>query len=551
MQPSPPKTERPPSSQLRKVVFGRSRKKTMSDFGKYSLVIVVAGLFAAEGSKAGDGKSLITSWNVCSKQFIDAPVFKLLPIPEANCYRAEVAQGETKWAVTSKQPILDLGGIWKKVDVKKFQLKLQWLKQKGGQVVHEEISVRVKAPDFAGLQEPAANWAAAADKNIAYLINAADHAESPYREPNVPVWIWAATPGYHLGYPCITINPLTWAFLAHIENKGTYSEDALRLARAGADWGLKNRKPNSGALPLFPYSTITMGKFGGALEGNAVNLLRASWLATSYVDLYEVTRYQPYLDYAGHIADTTVKFQNPDGGFPYRVDANTGAAVELYNPNAMEFVDLVAKLEPHGFNATRAMAAQRAVDWMLNCVCGTMNWKASFEDVGPSQFYSNLSQMGAQPLIRYLCRHKDQDPSYLPTARKLNRWVEDQFVTFGIENAASPVRDKGPLVFEQFDCWWPMEGHTANWILTLIELNKATGDKQYLDKAKAAANAICRDQYPDGQFSTWGRDFETGKTVVETMATDNPSGYHNWYNANAQAARALYKLTLYINARSK
>ena len=70
----------------------------MSDLVRYSLVIAVAGLFAAEGSQASDGKSLITSWNVCSKQFIDAPGFKLLPIPEANCYRAEVAQGETKWA---------------------------------------------------------------------------------------------------------------------------------------------------------------------------------------------------------------------------------------------------------------------------------------------------------------------------------------------------------------------------------------------------------------------------------------------------------------------
>jgi hypothetical protein len=151
--------------------------------------------------------------------------------------------------------------------------------------------------------------------------------------------------------------------------------------------------------------------------------------------------------------------------------------------------------------------------------------------------------MGDQSLIRYLCGHKEQDPSYLPTARKLNRWVEDQFVTFGVENESLPVRDKGPLVFEQYLCWWPMEGHTANWILTLIELHKATGDKQYLDKAMASANAICHDQFPDGQFSTFGRDFETGKTVV------GPAGYHNWYNANASADWALYKLTLYTNSK--
>ena len=509
--------------------------------------------FVAASCLADDGKSLITSWNVCSKQFIDAPVFKLLPMPDANFYRAEVTQDGKTWAISSERPSLNLSGIWKKVKVKKFQLKLQWLRQEGGQVIREESSQRVKAPDFKGFKGKPANWAAAADRNIAYLIDAADHAQAPYREPNVPVWIWSATPGYDLGYPCMAIPPFTWAFLAHIENKGPYSDDALRLAQAGADWGLKNRRPNSGALPLFPYSTITMGKFGGHLGVNVVNLLRASWLAVSYVDLYKVTSYQPYLDYARHIADTTVKFQYPDGSFPYRIDPNTGVPAEFYNSNAMEFVELVEKLEPYGFDARRAMAAQRAVDWLLNYVCGTMNWKASFEDIAQTQCYHNLSQMGAQRLIHYLCRHKNWNPSYLPTARKLNRWVEDQFVSFGVENEALPVRDKGPLVFEQFECWWPMEGHTAIWIMTLIELHKATGDKQYLDKAMAAANAICYDQYPDGQFSTFGRDFETGKTGVENIPANPPgfAGYHNWYNANAGADWALYKLTLYTNSYQK
>ena len=147
-----------------------------------------------------------------------------------------------------------------------------------------------------------------------------------------------------------------------------------------------------------------------------------------------------------------------------------------------------------------------------------------------------ISQMPAQQLIRYLCRHKDENPAYLPEAIQLNRWVEDQFVTFGTDNAASPVRVKGPLVFEQFICWWPMDGHAANWILSLIELHQATGKRVYLDKARAAANAICAEQYEDGQFSTWGRDFETG---------ESPAGHDNWYNAQAFSDWALYTLVQY------
>jgi hypothetical protein len=149
--------------------------------------------------------------------------------------------------------------------------------------------------------------------------------------------------------------------------------------------------------------------------------------------------------------------------------------------------------------------------------------------------------MPVLPLIRYLCRHKDEAPEYLPKAIELNRWVEDQFIAFGPDDEASPVRVKGPQVFEQFVCWRPMEGHTANWILALIELHKATHKPIYLDKAQAAANAICAEQYPDGQFSTWGRDYQTGKSMDGEL--DPPR--HNWFNGNAFADWALYKLTLY------
>jgi hypothetical protein len=319
------------------------------------------------------------------------------------------------------------------------------------------------------------------------------------------------------------------------------------LARVGADWALQHRQPNAGALPLFPYSTISMGKFGGSVEGDSVNLLRASWFAISLVDLYQATRHEPYLDYARHIVDITVKFQSGDGSFPYRVNPQTGAVIEQYNCSAMEFIELVEKLEAFGHDDRRALAAQRALDWMLACVCTTHNWKAAYEDVGETHLYSNLSQMAVLPLIRYLCRHKDQDPAYLPTAIRLNRWVEDQFVTFGPDNEASPVRVKGPLVFEQFICWWPMEGHTANWILALIELHKATAKRIFLDKARAAANAICQEQYEDGQFSTWGRDCKTGESPVEK---DYPPS-KNWYNANAFADWALYKLTIYTRTLRK
>lgn len=505
----------------------------------FLFVMFCALLNAAAPIQAAADKSpetFIVGANAFSRQFIDAPEFSLLPVPGTAKYQAVIRQNDEERTVSAGQPLLTLNRPWKRINVGKFSLCLRWVDARGI-VLREETSERVKAPDFHGFSEPESDWSAHADRNIAYLVHESyNNITAPYREPGVPVWIWAATPRHEASYPCITINNMIWAFLAHVKNGGPQSGEALELARVSADWALAHRHPDAGALPLFPYSTITRGSFGGSVEGESVNLLRASWFAISLVDLYAVTRHEPYLEYARHIADITVKFQNADGSFPYRVNPETGAVTEQYNCSVMEFVELTEKLAAYGYEEKRALAARRALEWVLAYVCATHNWKAAYEDVGETRFYTNLSQMPAQPLIRYLCRHKDENPTYLPEAIRLNRWVEDQFVTFGPDNAASPVRAKGPLVFEQFLCWWPMDGHTANWILSLIELHRATGKRAYLDKARAAANAICAAQYEDGQFSTWGRDYQTG---------ESPANSDNWYNAGTFSDWALYTLAQY------
>jgi hypothetical protein len=115
--------------------------------------------------------------------------------------------------------------------------------------------------------------------------------------------------------------------------------------------------------------------------------------------------------------------------------------------------------------------------------------------------------------------------------------------TVGVQKVYGPV--KPPMVFEQFSWWHPFEGHTADWITALIELHRATGEREYLDKAQAAANAICAQQFSNGAFSTWGfRHYEKGKLVP-----DEDPGF-NWYNCNARADRGLYELDAYVRSIS-
>ncbi len=491
----------------------------------------------------------ITSWNAFSKQFIDPPTFTLLPLPGAVEYRAVVKQGGTTVEVHSSNPVLDLSGIWPRLEAKRFEVTFEWLGE-SGKPVETVTSSRVKAPDWQGIKEPPADWASSADRNISFLIDAAENAPTTYREPGVPIWFWLChgpgedgkPPRRAVAFPCLHMPLYIGAFLAHAEANRPNAKDARRIAELCAAWLLKNRRPENGALPLFPFTAIAEGKFiDSSAETDSVNLLRASHLGCGLVRLYESTRDERLLNYACHIADTTMRFQKADGSFPYRVKPLTGEVADEYTCHSIEFVMLVDAISPYRFDEARARAAKRALDWLLAYPFRTHHWQAGFEDVRKTEPYKNLENWSPLYLIRHLCRHKDDDPSYLPAARKLNRWGEDQFVAFGPDEAIE-VNCPTPLVMEQYVCYWPMEVHTGNWILALMELHRATGEKVYLEKAMAAANAIVRSQYENGEFSTWGVDIKTGKP---------PLFKANWYGCNALATDALYKLDAYVNSLEK
>ncbi|MEP6662589.1 MAG: hypothetical protein ABJC04_02895 [Verrucomicrobiota bacterium] len=519
------------------------------------LLIVALPCFFADWANAQspNDPGKIISWNAHSKQFIDAPAFRLLPIPGTVVYRAVVIQNDRTWKVESTNPEVSLTRIWPKLATKKFSITFEWSDDRKKIIATEPPTVRVKAPAWNGFKEAPADWRAAAHRGIEFFVEAAANGKAPYREPGVPVWIWSATtptkdsPGLNLGYPCITVPNIVWGMMACVRAGDPLGKEAWRLARETADWSLQNRHADEGKLPLFPYSTISAGKFEGGVEGQSVNLLRASWYAYGLLDLHEPNQRpdQRYIDYARHIAVTTAKFQALDGSFPYRVNPVTGAVIESYTPAAIEFVLLVDALKPYGVSNELLLAEQRALSWMLSYVTATHHWQAIYEDVAQHQPYANLSQFEAQMLIHYLCQHRSENPAYLPVAESLNRWIEDQFVLFDPASEAFLRPVKAPLVFEQFVWWFPMEGHTAFWINSLLDLHRATGKRVYLDKAKAAGNAICAQQFRNGSFSTESiHRFVEGKVSVE-----NDGG--GWYNANIMAIEALYKLDAYCHAKSK
>jgi hypothetical protein len=489
-----------------------------------------------------DNQAQITSWNRFSKRFINPPIFTLLPRPAATKYWATIDQSGNTFTVESIQPRIDLGTIWATLQHAPFELTISVIGDQG--VLGSIQSRRIKSAGWKGFDQTDLNWTESADRCIGWLIASAERGVAPYREPGVPVWVWSSAgpePKHPAGrgdaYPAAHLPVFIRGFLAHADAGRGQAEQAMRLANVCGEWLLAHRNPDSGKLPLFPFSTIGGGQYGGGYDGQSVNLPRASVTAAGLVRLYEATRRKELLEYASDIADVTMRFQRHDGSLPYRVDPATGAITEDYTCHAIDFVALAAELAPYRSDPALAYAAQRALDWMIAYPVATHHWQAAFEDVGEKVPYENLENMPAMELMRQLCRRANQNPAYVSIARQVNRWVEDQFVIFEPDECASlpvPV----PQVMEQYHCWHPMEGHTANWVLALIELHKATGEREYLDKARAAANAICASQFPSGEFSTWGHDPKTGRRGNDGMA--------NWYAASAFACWGLYELASYV-----
>ncbi len=163
----------------------------------------------------------VLGWNAFSKQFIDTPTFKLLPRPETKEYRATVTQGDARFEIRSSGPVLDLRDVWSKVAIGRFEINIEWLDGSGKSLFSIETDYK-KAPDWSGLKEPALDWAASADRNVAFLIDAADNHPTTYREPGVPVWVWnAIAPGdsgqpmrQAVGYPALHMPLMIRAFVA-------------------------------------------------------------------------------------------------------------------------------------------------------------------------------------------------------------------------------------------------------------------------------------------------------------------------------------------------
>ena len=182
--------------------------------------------------------------------------------------------------------------------------------------------------------------------------------------------------------------------------------------------------------------------------------------------------------------------------------AQTGGSRSCATADAQE------RVPPSLFAQTR----DRAFAYVLDGPVKTWNWDGQFEDMDPMPPYKNLQKgCAADTALRLFAQGR------VAEGCELVDWCEDQFVVW-----SDPIHNmdwrnwKTPTALEQYDYYTPIDASMGDMIGAFAAAYKATGNALYLEKAKALADNITRNQRPDGTIPTYF-DSRKGSDWVNCM----------------------------------
>jgi len=288
------------------------------------------------------------------------------------------------------------------------------------------------------------------------------------------------------------------AFLA--EWHRTDDPQCLARARQLAEWNLARRTPADCLYASLFYSTVSKGKVGGNVDGDAIMTDKPAIMALAMLELAVATGEARYREAAVAVAGTLAKTQLPEGNWPFRVNPITGEVREAYTSSAIYAVMLFEALGQGGEHRWDAAKA-KALQWILDGPAKTMLWKGFYEDVSAATGKDNRTNWDCIDTARWLVAHRAENPEYLRLALRLHDWVAKEFVE---TNAAwSPAEG----LREQKCCFSTMGVHTMHWAALLADLHLATGESSFKQRAlNSCALVTCwmRDDGANLVGPTWG-----------------------------------------------
>ena len=259
-----------------------------------------------------------------------------------------------------------------------------------------------------------------------------------------------------------------------------YTGDArhIEIVRLMLDRLWEYRTPQHYDWPNAPYASANPGTgiyFGARADGHyATEPDKIAQVGRAYVDFYEVTGEERYLEIGKACADLLVKKIRPGdeahSPWPFRVEVRSGTIVEEYTAHMIPAVRLFDELTRLGCGNYQAVRDQ-VWNWIETYPQQNNLWKGHFEDIRLDPNNDNRDQLSPLETARYMLQHQLLFPNWKEQVRRLIDWVK---ATLG----AHPFFTAIPI-HEQKYCWFPMGSHTARFANLCTLYAEETGDATY------------------------------------------------------------------------
>ena len=462
-------------------------------------------------------------WNAHAKAFIHPPAFDFKETAGAKEYRFTL--GDRSW-VAAKPWLPVPADVWDSLKPGYFTLRVEAVSGRdGARPSQSGERTFYRAAVFQGPYPKGVRGYRDAARRVYAAV---------YNMPQVQGWKTSDDPpeGYDLYcYPAKILSSMIRALCRHAKASNGQAarstmgmpcsrtggspvhDDALAIARKMADWLISHSQPEGAPLAHFP-PTYWGDRRDVAVRYAGQNMLGyPAHAANAYFDLAEATGEAKYRDAAIAIARTYVKRQGEDGTWPLKVLEKDGSPVRANRlvPNRY-LLGMFDRAFAATGDAAFSAARDRAFAYVLDGPAKTWNWDGQFEDMDPMPPYRNLQKgVAVDTALRLFAMGRKAE------ACEMVDWCEDQFVVW-----SDPIHNmdwknwKTPTALEQYDYYTPIDASMGDMIGAFAAAYKATGDRLYLEKAKALADNITRHQRADGTIPTYF-DSRKGSDWVNCM----------------------------------
>jgi hypothetical protein len=504
------------------------------------------------------------------RRYIHPPIVDFKPVAGAARYEVYLAQMDRLLGVsrTDKPPVAAREG-WGKVAPGKAGIAIAAFNAGGTRIGLSRLFPFYVAPPFdpktaASARKPY-RQAALDAFNALYEFKLPAATPAPKDGPGskiLPVLLGCA--GSHNGY-----SPYSFPVLHDWEHA-----DMLRALARHADEGLKSKirayARSVGDHLLMSRIPAAGNKYGNLIRGcvdyqgrpalgypvadpavrakmlRLIEPAKNGYAGSALVDVYELTGDATYLDAAAALADTLARTQLENGSWPARVDGQTGEVLGSYSSSSGSVAAFMNRLNKHRADPRWPTVEQRARKWMMDYPVKTGGWVVNYDDGGApatldNPYAGSLSNWDLFAFVRYLARVGQEVPNLDRYIDEQLAWNDNMFVFYG-SDPLLPIEPWYPCCAEQGmpssftswgGCWLPMDFHTANWGKALVAAYQGTGDSRWLERAKAAANALTQYQLEDGRTMTWMCDRYSG---VSAHVSGTPAAQNFWPAAWAMSA---------------